>query len=111
MVISGNEVEVYEKGSNRVIIRGNFISKPLREAFRRHTGTAVTIAATAVAAAASVILLSFPQAIGSAVATGFLERFSTAMLATLFVSAAALTQVWFSLRRKSQIEWVAVSTT
>lgn len=111
LIIVDNEVEVYERGSNRVIIRGTIIANALREALRRNAGTVVTLATTGPAGAISIILLAFPNVINGTVAIGSVERFSTAMVATFFVSAATLTQVWFALRRKGQIDWVAVSTT
>lgn len=111
LVVVDDEIEIYERGYDRVLIRGHVISSPLKETVRRHGGNVVTLTVTGIAALVTILLLNIPSLLPGGIAVGTVERFSTAMLATFFVTAATLAQVWFSLKRKKQIDWVAVSTT
>jgi len=109
--IVSNEVEVYERQTDRVVIRGYVVSKPLREALRRNSGTAITLVVTGIAALVTMVILGLHVFRAGTIPVGTIERFSTAMLATFFVSLATFIQVWISLRRKRHIDWQAVSST
>jgi hypothetical protein len=106
--ILNDEIEVYEKGEDHVILKGRVIRSASREAIRRDPQSWITAGVTLltfICAIAALAYLSIPDAIWK----GSLERFSTAMIATFFVSLATVMRLFFQIRRKGGIIWTATS--
>lgn len=66
---------------------------------------------TLTASVVSLILLSTLTLEPGTAPRGTLERFSTVMMATFFVSLVQFLQGWWQLRKRGDIEWDPVELT
>jgi hypothetical protein len=106
--ILNDEIEVYEKGEDHVILEGRVIRSAWKEAFRRDPQSWITAGVTLLTFMIAITLLAY-VAIGDELWKGSLERFSTAMIATFFVSLATVVRLFVQIKRKGGIIWTAKS--
>lgn len=59
LAIVDNEVEIDERGHDRIVMRGSVINRPLKEAVRRHPATALSVLIAGIAALISILLIAF----------------------------------------------------
>jgi hypothetical protein len=108
--VEDNRVEIYERGQDRVIITGRVITNPLREARKRHPADIVAAAVTGVASILTLVVLAFGDLEHGTVVLGTVERFSTAMMASFFISVVTFIQHWRQIARNRTIEWQPASS-
>ncbi len=103
--IRNNSVRIYERGHEHVVIYGNVIPSPLKEAARRDAKNLYLSAGTLILGI--ITLISSYLMVGGVhgFIAGNLERISTAMLTTFVVTAITFFQTYFHIRQHDVIHW------
>ena len=103
--ISNDQVVVYERGQEHIIIRGRVIPKPWKETIRTNKKDFLLSAVPAFLFIHVTAALGFLDGNKQPLLHGTMERLSTALLTTVIVSILGLVQTYWDIRRNRLIAW------
>jgi hypothetical protein len=104
--ICNQNVVVYERGNDYIVLSGRVIPNPLRETFRsdRKSVILASVALTIFLIVISILIVGMDSTTNGLLG-GTLERISTAMLTAALVSTINLTETYLEIYRNRVVVW------
>jgi len=102
--IVDNEILVFEKAHDNVIVHGRHIAKPWKETrkiAKKESFTGYTAVLLTILSLTGLVVI--PQT--NTVIHGTLERFSTAMITTFVISLLSILHTFWNIRRTLPVRW------
>lgn len=103
--ISNNLVLVYERGFEDIIIEGQVISQPFREAMKTNRRDVLLVFGGLAFLVPTIVGLFFLTTEEHRILGGTLERLSTALITTVIVSGLGFVQTYYQILREKLIHW------